>query len=163
MLLRTRPITTLDPLLHTTRDVDRLLETLMPALRGFAPTPDLPSALAPPMNLTEDEAAYHLQLDLPGVSLDEVEVLATPDSVTVRGERTAETTEDGSVQHARERFVGAYERSLTLPTEIDPDAVEANLSQGVLRVSLPKANTGRRSRKVPVISANDEHPVGARS
>jgi len=142
--------------MRVTRDVDRVFDTLMPALRGFTPTPDLPTALAPPMNLTESEDAYHLELELPGVSLDEVEVLATQDSITVRGERSAETTEDGSVQHVRERFVGAYERSLTLPSEIDPDAVEARLSQGVLHVSLPKANTGCRSRKVPVISSNGE-------
>lgn len=160
MLVRTRPISAADPFRSITRDFDRFFDTLVPALVRREWAEERPAGFAPPANLVESETNFTLELDMPGVALEGIEVLANADTVTIRGERTAENTEENSTLHLRERFTGAFERTLSLPAEIDPDAVEARLADGVLRLTLPKTDTARRPRRVRIFSDNGEQTPG---
>lgn len=157
MLVRTRPITNADPFRSITRDFDRFFDAVVPAIVRREWTEDRPPVFAPPASLTEQDDALTLEMDLPGVPLDAIEVLANADTITVRGVRTQENIEENATLHLRERFAGSFERTLSLPAEIDPDAVEARLVHGVLRLTLPKTDTARRPRRVQILADNGEH------
>ena len=110
--------------------------------------------VAVPVDLWETKDAYHLRADLPGVSSDQLEINATSDSIAISGEvrSHAEVTEDGWLR--QERRVGKFQRAFTLPVAIDPTKVEATFENGVLKLTLPKAeNTKPRTIKVNATNA----------
>ncbi len=155
MLTRTRPIAMVDPFSRMTRDLDRLFGTLGGSALQPSNSNGNSSRFAAPMNVWETEDAFHVETELPGLPMESIDVTATTDSLTIRGERT-EQARDNATTHVRERRAGEFERALTLPGEINVDAVEARLEHGVLHVTLPKSDAGRRSRKIQIFSGNGE-------
>jgi len=146
--IRHRP---LDPFTALNNDFDRVVGAMLPLTLRPDWTDTVPTrVVAPAANLTERDDAFTLELDLPGVTLDDIEVLADTESVTIRGRRAEEKETDRGAMHLSERFTGSFERSFTLPTEINPDAVEARFSKGVLHVTLPKAPTPTKARRITV-------------
>lgn len=91
----------------------------------------------PAFDVFDDGEQFRLVADLPGVSVDDLEVEATEDGLTVRGARKVEVPEGFSV-HRRERGGLRLARSFTFPTKVDPDEVSATLEQGVLTITLAK-------------------------
>jgi len=103
-----------------------------PVLRTLAPA-------YPPLNVWEDETAFHVEAELPGLTREQLQVTVTQrDQLTLRGERRPEEGERSN-WHRRERGFGRFERVLSLPAPVDADKVEAKLEHGVLRLTLPKA------------------------
>jgi HSP20 family protein len=86
----------------------------------------------------ETPQALHVEVDLPGVDADDVEVQVEAGQLVLKVTRR-DVGQDGDRWLRRERGVGSFTRTLTLPSEIDPGAVEAQLADGVLRLRLPKA------------------------
>ncbi len=100
----------------------------------------------PLVNVWEEAEAYRVEAELPGLRQDEVEVFVTNrDQLTIRGERKMDASLKGS-WHRRERGVGRFERVLTLPAAVEADKVEARLENGVLILTLPKAEETRPRR-----------------
>jgi HSP20 family protein len=89
--------------------------------------------------LWQDEQNLYAEAELPGVSLDNLEILAQGDSLTISGSRPSSQNDGGRPLIRAERLSGAFERTLTLPVEIDADKVSATLRDGVLTITLPKA------------------------
>lgn len=107
------------------------------------------TAIYPPVNIGEDENAVYVEAELPGMSLDDLEIFVTGhNQLTIRGERKAPQIEGGT-WHRRERVFGSFSRVITLPVEVDADKVEATFHNGVLRIVLPKT-AASRTRKIPV-------------
>lgn len=107
------------------------------------------AAVAPALNVWEDEAAFYVEADLPDVPADKLDVTVKEGSrLTLSGERKA-TDPTNAVWHRQERFAGTFTRELTLPTPVDADKVEAKFEHGVLRLTLPKSE-GARPRKISV-------------
>jgi HSP20 family protein len=92
----------------------------------------------PAMDLVESEDHYVLRADLPGLGEDDVKLEIEDRTLTLSGERKAETTEKGEGFYRLERATGAFSRSLTLPEGVDADAVAATFDKGVLEVRIPK-------------------------
>jgi len=159
MIVRTRPTIARRPFALMNSDLDRLIDTLVP--RSMRPPlgDELDRGFVPAMNVWEDEKGFHVDTELPGVPMDDIEVMATTDSITVKGEHS-DRTPDNSASHVCERTFGAFERFVTLPSEIEPDAVKARLDHGVLHLTAPKADTGKHPRKVK-ISSNDREQTPA--
>ena len=84
-----------------------------------------------------------------GVDPDDIEIDATSDSVTVRGERQKSMDVIDADYFYQECFWGRFSRSVILPQEVDPDKAYSNLKNGVLTVHLPKINKDR-ARKISV-------------
>ena len=97
-------------------------------------------SIAVPVDLWETKDAYHLRADLPGHKPEDIDINVTADTVAFAGETKGETdvTNDGWLR--QERRVGKFQRSFTLPVQIDPDKVSANFEHGVLELVLPKAD-----------------------
>lgn len=101
----------------------------------FGQANDWASAWRTPASLWEAEDHLHLEIDAPGVAKDAVDVTFDKGVLTVKLERPQ--PEDRKYYH-NERTFGSVSRSVTLPDTVDPESIEAQLNDGVLRVSIAK-------------------------
>jgi len=146
-MLLNRMMNDFAPLMQLQGQMNRLFENVfedLPAVRPYA-------AGYPALNTWEDGDNAYLEAELPGLSMDEVEIYVTGNEVRMGGERKIAEPE-GASWHRRERSQGRFSRTLTLPWEIDADRVEATLRDGVLSVRLPKCESCK-PRKVKVLTA----------
>jgi HSP20 family protein len=103
----------------------------------------------PPVNVWEDSDAAHVEAELPGLDLKDLEIYVTGgNQLTIKGERKPNVPEK-TVCHREERSYGAFTRTLTLPFNVDADKVEARFENGVLHLRLPKHESAR-PRKINV-------------
>ena len=102
-----------------------------------------PQAWAPALDVQEDKDQYTLNLDLPGFKREDINVHLEDGTLVISGERKAETVAEGTEVHRRERFYGKFSRALTLPTAVSPDKVKASYKDGILTVTLPKAEEAK--------------------
>ena len=105
----------------------------------------------PALNTWEDADAGYIETELPGLTMEDLEVLVSGSEVTINGHRKLAEAQ-GASWHRRERSQGQFTRTVTLPWEIDAEKVEAKLRDGVLTVRLPKAESAK-PRKVKVLTA----------
>ena len=107
--------------------------------RGWPYSSDTTQPLfRPAMDLVEDENAYTVRLDLPGMDSDDVRVEIEDNTLTISGEMGDTVEQEGDRYHYRERYTGAFQRSVRLPNTLDAEKIEANFENGVLNVVLPK-------------------------
>ena len=104
----------------------------------------------PPVDLYETAQAYVLTAELPGLRRDQVEIHADGSRLVIRGHRDSSPAEGGSCEqyHRVERGHGRFSRAFNLPEAIEVDAITADLSNGLLTVTIPKA--GREARRISV-------------
>jgi HSP20 family protein len=129
-----------------------MLNTLFPTPFRVPSLALLSNALAqaspanwPGLNAWRDADNFLVELEIPGFAENEIEVLATGDSLSIRGERTLQVPEDATPLHI-EQPITRFERVLNLPVPIDTNAVKAELVNGVLRVTIPVAEQARARR-----------------
>lgn len=106
-------------------------------------------AWTPPVDLHEAEDAYRLEVDLPGLTKDDIQLSITDDVVTLKGSRKQETEKRAEGYHRIERMYGSFQRSFRIPGGIDATKVEASFENGVLQVTLPKPEE-RKPRQIEV-------------
>lgn len=97
-------------------------------------------------DLSETPDAYLLKASLPGVKPEDVKIETTADGVTITGEYKSETETKGETFLRKERKMGSFERSFTFPLPIEPDKVEAAQANGILTITLPKAERSKPKR-----------------
>lgn len=102
----------------------------------------------PYADVVEDAEYYRVAVELPGVDREHVRLTIENNVLAVRGEKLIETTDDARIVHS-ERTVGMFERYFALPTTVDVDSINASYDNGVLTVSLAKAEAAR-TREIPV-------------
>ena len=98
---------------------------------------------APLVDVVEDEKEYLIKVELPEVQKDDVKVTVEGGTVTIAGERKGEKEEKGRKFHRVERYFGRFERSFSIPDDVDPSNVKAECKDGVLRVHLAKSEKAR--------------------
>jgi len=105
-------------------------------------TPDWyqePGTWAPEVDVEETHDAIILRADLPGMSKKDMHISVENNRLTIRGERKSEHAERGKSFHRIERTCGSFCRSFALPATVLGDKVEATYKDGVLEVTVPKA------------------------
>ncbi len=126
-----------------TTDMRRLQREFESLFENFFPTrtaEDGESAVwAPRVDLSETDEAYFIHLDLPGLKKDEVEINFHEGTLSVSGERQAESTEENRKFVRVERSYGRFYRAFTLPQAVNEKKIEATFEDGVLNVRVPKA------------------------
>jgi HSP20 family protein len=127
-----------------------LFEEVQKAFDSFdeltASRPQLSPAGFPALNAWSDEDNFYLEAEIPGMSLDDLEIFVSDGQVlTIKGRRS-EAQIEGANWLRRERGSGAFERRIQLPGPINQDGVDATLKQGVLTIKLPKAQEIRPKR-----------------
>ncbi len=129
-------------------DMNRLVGELVGERRGREA---LRGAWVPPVDILESGEAIRIELDLPGLSPEDVEITVENGVLTVRGERRFREAAEGETYHRVERAYGEFERSFQLPRSVDAERISARFEAGVLRVELPKREESRpRSIRVEV-------------
>jgi HSP20 family protein len=134
------PFTELDRL---TQQMSRLFDTQWPDLpslvgqTGFTPLADV----------EETDDAYLIDMDLPDVRREDLDIEVTGRRLVVSGERKEKERE--GLLRRRTRTVGRFRYEVTLPDEVDPDGIDASLQDGVLHLRIPKSQ-GRQRRRIEV-------------
>jgi len=100
--------------------------------------PNADGVFTPATDLVEETDRYRLEIDLPGLKKEDIEVTYKDGILTVRGERTSkkEEKEDGRVVR-QERFAGSFERRFKFTEKVDSSGMEAKFEDGVLRLEVP--------------------------
>ena len=117
------------------REMNRLFDDI------FAPSPtrNRISAFTPAAELTEKGETYHLKLELPGIRKEDLDIEVTSETVSVRGDRKSATeTEETGVTRSEFHY-GSFHRVISLPGRIDHQSVVADYQDGILDLTLPKA------------------------
>lgn len=127
-------------------EMDRLFAGFM----GRAPLSALDSGVFPALNVIEENERILVHAELPGVRPEDIDISIEGNTLTLRGERKREDPGNASY-HRRERTAGKFQKALTLPVEVNPDAVEAKCEHGVLKLVLPKAEHAK-PKKIPVLT-----------
>jgi HSP20 family protein len=148
-----------DPFQSFRNEMDRMFDQLW---RGFGfPAPrrafeaepfwQREGASVPAVDVAEDEKAYHITAELPGLSDKDLEVNLSDDILTISGEKRDEREQREKNYHFSERRYGSFRRSFAVPQGIDRDKIEASFRNGVLALTLPKTQEAvQRQKKIEV-------------
>jgi HSP20 family protein len=128
----------------------RLNSALDEAFGAWPAQESLPaSAWFPSCDVFEDKDAVKLLAELPGVRPEDVKLSVENNVLTIRGEKQQQSGDQRGKVHSFERSYGRFDRSFTLPSTIDPDRISASFENGILTVTIPKAERAR-PREIPV-------------
>jgi HSP20 family protein len=108
-----------------------------------APQQRVSAGVFPLINLTEDKDKYYVRAELPGVKGEELDIQVTGKNLAISGERKIAAEEEGARYHRREREAGTFSRMIGLPGEVDSNAVDAKLENGILSIIVPKAEIAK--------------------
>jgi HSP20 family protein len=104
---------------------------------------------APALDIAEKDDAILVMTDVPGVKSEDIDISVQGNTLTLSG-RTSEEKEDrGEGYYHVERRSGSFKRSVSLPSDIDPDRIEASTRDGVLTITCPKSEKSK-ARKIEV-------------
>jgi len=123
-------------------DMDSLFNRLMPG--GFARWPHLSGdngnklEWAPSTDISETDQEYVIRASLPAVKKEDVKVTVDSGMITIKGDRKQERNDKTEKYHRVESFYGTFERSFTLPDNINADSIHCESKDGVLTVHIPK-------------------------
>ncbi len=117
---------------------------------------------APAVDITERKDAYLVAVELPGVGPDDLEITFQDGLLTIQGERHPAHDATAEKVHRAERRYGPFRRSITLPSHVMADAIEASAHDGVLQVLVPKAPEVR-AKRIPVRAATGKAAVSGKA
>lgn len=121
-------------------EIDRLFNFSLPGLgRGV----DWASGWAPALDVTQDKEEVQVKVELPGMKKEEIAISLHEGVLTISGERKREEEKKEGETYRSERFFGKFQRAVTLPAAIDAKKVKASYKDGLLTISLPKAEEAK--------------------
>ncbi|HTL78156.1 MAG TPA: Hsp20/alpha crystallin family protein [Candidatus Babeliales bacterium] len=115
----------------------------MPFSSGFGRTAQLFTGWSPALDLYESGDHFVAVVELPGMRKDVIDISLHDGTLTISGERKRESNNNGETAQRTERYVGTFRRSIALPTRVDPSKVVASYEDGILKVTLPKAEEAK--------------------
>ena len=140
------------------QDIDRLFDDFHPlswrspfsrGRRGGTTAADTRWQIAPAVDVVERNQEYEITAELPGMDESNIEVTVLNGMLTLKGEKTEEKEEKEKDYYLSERSYGSFQRAFTLPCRVQEDKVTAEVKNGVLTITLPKAEEAR-GRKIEV-------------
>ena len=146
MLIRT---TDAPPLRRIRDEVDRLFERFFGDVEPIRAWDPFSPRRFPALNIWQGDDQVYVEAELPGLTEADIDLTVAGNELTIKGERSGLEPRDGTTVHRRERGAGTFSRVVHLPVEVDDDKVEALFRNGVLTVTLAKAEAAK-SRHIPV-------------
>lgn len=142
-LIRWNPTVNFPPSLwNMQKEIDRLFDNLAEGGKQDDGSFGL-SMWTPAVDIAEHADEYLVKVELPGVKKDDVKITLESNILTIRGEKKQEQEEKDGSYHRVERSYGSFQRSFTLPTSVKGEKIDAICSEGVLTVTLPKAEESK--------------------
>jgi HSP20 family protein len=113
-----------------------------PFWSGLGRTGQLFTGWSPALDLHESGDHFVAVVELPGMRKEDIDISLHDGALTISGERKREKSNNGETART-ERYVGTFRRSISLPTRVDPSKVSATYQDGILKVTLPKAEEAK--------------------
>ncbi len=120
------------------REMDRLFD------KFFEVIPFSEQEFVPSVDISETDKDIIVQAEIPGINPKDLDISLNGRLLTIKGEKKSEHEEKKENYHKIERKYGAFSRTLELPADVDPDKVEAVYKDGVLKITLPKIESGKK-------------------
>ena len=119
------------------RDMDDLFNSF------FGGWPTHEHKLWPTIDVGEDENSIVVKAEVPGCKADDIDISVHRNTLTISGEKKADQPKEEKGYYCLERTYGSFRRDLTLPTDVDTAKIEAGCKDGVLTITLPKAERAK--------------------
>jgi HSP20 family protein len=129
--------------------LNRILDEAFAGWAGTEPGTTITSTLFAPTDVTETPDSLQIAMEIPGVRSEDVKISLENNVLTIRGEKRQEAEDTSGRGHRFERSYGSFERTFVLPSTVDPERIEARSGDGILTVTIPKAEQAR-PREIPV-------------
>jgi len=101
----------------------------------------------PAVNTREGKDAYHIELDLPGIKKEDVEISVDKNVLTIKGQREVRDEEEKDNYYRVESAYGTFSRSFTLPEKVDTENIRATGENGVVEITIPKLKVEKDTTK----------------
>ena len=121
-------------------EIDRLFEA---PLAELVRTSQVLAGWTPALDLYEDKDNVYVRAELPGMKKEDIDVSLHNGSLSISGERKTESEFKDVEVYRSERFVGRFQRTVTLPTLVAADRIKAQYKDGILSITLPKAEEAK--------------------
>jgi len=149
-----------DPAMLLHNEIDRIFNNSLHHFPSMLDSdwgwPELSSlALTPSLDIKDTDDNYLINIEIPGVAKEDVDIRVDANTLTVSGEKKQDKTEDKENYHCVERRYGAFERTLTLPQDANTENINAQFKDGVLTVTIERKaiSTPKEGKKIEVKAA----------
>jgi HSP20 family protein len=132
-----------------TAEFDSMVERFFGQPLALERTGSEQRAWSMPVDITETNDAYHVEVELPGIDQKNVEVTLSEGVLTIQAEKQEVSRSDNDNRHVTERRYGSFRRSFVLPNSVDDSKVDARFEKGVLHVDLIKT-APVKARKIEI-------------
>jgi HSP20 family protein len=102
------------------------------------------------VDISEDEHAFHIDAELPGIAKENISLNIEDDVLTIKAERTQEEEQKKKDYHRIERSYGSFSRSFNIGELIDQEHIGASFENGVLNVTLPKSQPVKKTKEISI-------------
>ena len=134
------------------QNMDRLQWEMNRLFDDYSPSRLRPAPGYPALNVWTSQEGLNITAEVPGVSSDDIEISVVGDTLTLTGSRKPEELKEGARYHRQERGYGSFTRSIQLPYLVDVNKVEATFKNGILNITMPRAEADK-PRKIVVKAA----------
>jgi HSP20 family protein len=131
------------------REMDRLQREMNRLFSSYAPSRLRSAPGYPALNIWENEDGQMVSAEMPGVQIEDIDITVEGDTLTISGERSSDGLPEGAQYHRRERGAGEFLRSIRLPYAVDLENIQASFADGILTVSLPRAEA-EKPKKISI-------------
>ncbi|BCD68756.1 Hsp20/alpha crystallin family protein [Nitratiruptor sp. YY09-18] len=133
------------------RDIERKISSMLEFENKMVPSSAQSESIwMPAVNEKEDEKAYYVEVDLPGVKKEDINLEVKDNMLIVSGERKFKKEEEDKGYKRVESFFGKFERRFTLPADADTEKIEATVEDGVLKITIPKVEQKENVKKIAI-------------
>ena len=147
-LIRWRPrreLSTLGDIIGIQGDMNRLFDMTL-GRKPFESMGLFEGDWTPPIDVLEDESKIVVNVELPGMSHEDVDLSILGETLTIKGEKKKEEEKKEKDYHRFERAYGSFQRSITLPNSVAPDKAKASFENGILEIEMPKKEEAKPKR-----------------
>jgi len=128
------------------REIDRVFDSFFPAQRTEESEESSKAVWAPRVDLSETDDLYRIELDIPGMTRDDITISYQDNQLAISGERREESRKEDNEYVRVERSFGHFYRAFRLPKTVNADNIEAAYDNGVLTIHVPKAEESKPHR-----------------
>lgn len=138
-----------DPLQTLRSEIERVFEDFP---KNLGVSTSGVGVLRPTLDVSETDDGVRVTVELPGVDESDIDVTLADDVLTIKGEKKSEREEKSETFFRSERSYGMFQRSIPVPSGLDPASVTATMKDGVLEIALPKPPEAKASARKIAIS-----------